>query len=230
MNVKTQHIQNLVVLAYVDGVIDQEEIELLHELAQEIGISPEELDHWLENSQELALRIPDSNQEREKHLIDMINLSNSDGHFSHAEFELCQLMAEKLPYDGLIHAIHKRMNRSYLKNLVALASSDGKIDPSEMDVLKDAAQKAGVSQAELEEMLRTVEDFQYYIPESYDDRETQLIQMLSLAIADGEFSKSEYSLCKMVAEKLDFSEQELNMIIKLSFRGKMEFQVTKEYP
>jgi hypothetical protein len=224
MNKNTQHIQNLVVLAYVDGVIEQEEIDLLHELALEIGISDEELDHWLENAENLVLNIPESAEEREKHLINMINLSNSDGHFSHAEFELCQFMAEKLPYNGLRQAINKRMNRSYLKNLVALASSDGKVDDNEMEVLIDAARKADVDEPELKEMLDTVEEYKYYIPESYEDREMQLIQMLSLAIADGEFSESEYDMCKMVAEKLDFSERELNLIIKLSFRGKMEFQ------
>jgi uncharacterized tellurite resistance protein B-like protein len=133
-------------------------------------------------------------------------------------------MAEKLPYDGLRMAIDKRMNRSYLKNLVALACSDGKVDDNEMEVLVDAAEKAGVSEADLHQMLDTVEEYKYYIPESYEDREMQLIQMLSLAIADGEFSESEYDLCKMVAAKLDFSERELNLIIKLSFRGKMEFQ------
>ncbi|MEJ2005527.1 MAG: hypothetical protein P8X57_11305, partial [Cyclobacteriaceae bacterium] len=145
MKNNTQHIQNLVVLAHVDGVIEQEEIDLLHELAEEIGISAKDVDHWLENANELVLSIPNTNEEREQHLINMINLSNSDGHFSHAEYELCQLMAEKLPYSGLKQAISKRMNRSYLKNLVALASSDGKVDKSEMEVLRDAAAKADVS-------------------------------------------------------------------------------------
>jgi tellurite resistance protein len=226
MNSSTQHIQNLVVLAHIDGVIDQDELNLLRELAEEIGISAEELNHWLENANELVLKIPSSNKEREEHLINMINLSNSDGHFSHAEYELCLLVSEKLPFNGLRQAISKRMNRSYLKNLVALASSDGKIDQSEMDVLKDAALKAEVPEDELKHMIDTVSEYRYYIPESYDDRETQLIQMISLAIADGEFSENEYNLCKMVAEKLDFTERELNMIIKLSFGGKMEFKLS----
>ncbi|MCA6074264.1 hypothetical protein [Fulvivirga sedimenti] len=219
----TQHIQNLVVLAFVDGVIDPEELDLLHELAEEIGISPEELDHWLENAEELVLKFPNSLEERERHLINMINLANSDGEFSQSEYELCKLMADKLPYQGLSQALNKRMNKAYLKNLVALACSDGKVDKSEMDVLLDSAEKAGVSETELKSMISNAEEYKYYIPESYEDRETQLIQMLSLAIADGEFTRDEYNLCKMVAEKLDFTERELNLIIKLSFRGKTEF-------
>ena len=224
MNNNTNHIQNLVVLANIDGVIDAEEIAVIRELAEDIGIDGTELDSWLDNAEALVLNIPESDEERERHLIDMINVSNSDGHFSQAEFEICQLVAEKLPYNGLVQAIHKRMNRSYLKNLVALAASDGRIDPSEMALLREAAGKAGVEDKELLEMLDSAQEFGYFIPESYEDRETQLIQMLSMAIADGEFSESEYELCKMVAEKLDFTERELNLIIKLSFKGKMEFE------
>ncbi len=228
MNTNTQHIQNLVVLAFVDGVIDPEELDLLHDLAEEIGISTSELDHWLENAEELVLKFPNTMEDRERHLIDMINLANSDGHFSQSEFDLCKLMADKLPYEGLSQALNKRMNKSYLKNLVALACSDGNVDKSEMDVLIEAAENAGVSESDLKDMIANVQEYKYYIPESYEDRETQLIQMLTLAIADGEFSKDEYNLCKMVAEKLDFTERELNLIIKLSFKGAMTFEEDEE--
>ncbi len=217
------HIKNLVVLAHVDGVIDTEEIELLHELAEEIGITAEELDHWLENASELILNIPEAVEERERHLVNMISLANSDGHFSQSEYELCKLMADKLPYSGLGQALAMRMNKSYLKNLVALATSDGNVDDTEMNLLSEAAEKAGVSKHELQIMIDGADEYKYYIPESYEDRETQLIQMLTLAIADGDFSEDEYSLCKMVAEKLDFTEKELQLIIRLSFKGNVSF-------
>ncbi len=217
------HIKNLVVLAHVDGVIDPEEIELLHELAEEIGISAEELDHWLENAEELVLKIPETVEERERHLVNMISLANSDGHFSQSEYELCKLISDKLTYSGLGQALDMRMNKSYLKNLVALACSDGTVDQKEMAILEDAAARAGVDRDGLKHMIDTADEYKYYIPESYEDRETQLIQMLTMAIADGEFSEDEYSLCKMVAEKLEFTEKELQLIIKLSFKGNVSF-------
>ena len=154
----------------------------------------------------------------------MINISSSDGHFSQAEFDMCQLMAEKLPYSGLKQAIQTRMNRSYLKNLVVLAGSDGVIHPEEILVLKEAALNAGVSDEELSQMIDNYRDYKYYIPESYEERGIQLLQMVSLAAADGEFSPEEYKLCKMVAEKLDFTKEELDLIIKLSIRDKPALQ------
>lgn len=221
------YIKNLVILSYADGVLSELEQELLREKAGEIGIGPQELNNWVENAADLVFELPGTSEEREHQLINMIDMSNVDGEFSQEEYDLCLLMAEKLPYSGLSQALTRRMNRANLKNLVALACSDGKLDDSEMSILQEAAGSIGVSDEELEELIEYSKEFRYLIPESYEDRETQLIQMLTLAIADGQFSLDEYNLCKMVAEKLDFSERELQLIIKLCFRGEQEFDLDK---
>ncbi len=221
------HIKNLIVLACADGIIEDSELDLLTERAREVNIPIDDLETWLNNANELVLEIPKNDRERERHLINMINMSTSDGYFSQEEYELCKMIAQKLPSQGLNHALTFNMNLSHLKNLVALACSDGKVDESEMKLLREAATNAGVSENELQKLIERGNDFQYLIPESEEDRETQLIQMLSLAIADGEFSEDEYDLCKMVAQKLGFTEQELELIIKLSFNGEVKYSPSK---
>lgn len=221
------HIKNLIVLACADGVIEDTELDILTEKAREVNIPINDLETWLNNANELALDIPKNDRERERHLINMINMSTSDGYFSQEEYDLCRMIAEKLPYAGLNHALTFNMNLSHLKNLVALACSDGKVDESELSVLKEAANNAGVSEGELNKLIERGNDFQYLIPESEEDRETQLIQMLSLAIADGEFSEDEYELCQMVAQKLGFTDDELELIIRLSFKGEISYSSSK---
>lgn len=221
------HIKNLIVLACADGVIEDSELDLLAEKAKEVNISMNDLETWLNNANELVLDIPKNDRERERHLINMINMSTSDGYFSQEEYNLCRMIAEKLPYSGLNHALTFNMNLSHLKNLVALACSDGKVEEAELKVLREAAANSGVSEGELQKLIERGNDFQYLIPESEDDRETQLVQMLSLAIADGEFSEDEYDLCKMVAEKLGFTEEELDLIIRLSFKGEVNYTPSK---
>lgn len=218
------HIKNLIVLACADGVIDDSELDLLTQKAREVNIPINELEMWLNNAHELAIDIPKNDRDRERHLINMINMSTSDGYFSQEEYDLCKMIADKLPYSGLNHALTFNMNRSHLKNLVALACSDGKVDEAELRVLKEAAVNSGVSENELYKLIDNGNDFQYLIPESEEDRETQLIQMLSLAIADGEFTEDEYDLCKMVAIKLGFTEDELQLIIRLSFKGDAKYK------
>lgn len=218
------HIKNLIVLACADGVIEDSELDLLTEKAREVNIPLNDLEMWLNNADQLVLDIPKNDRDRERHLINMINMSTSDGYFSQEEYDLCMMIAEKLPYSGLSHALTFNMNRSHLKNLVALACSDGTVDDAELAVLKEAAINSGVSESELFKLIERGNEFQYLIPESEEDRETQLIQMLSLAIADGEFTEDEYELCKLVATKLGYTEEELLLIIRLSFRGESKYQ------
>ncbi|QSE98878.1 tellurite resistance TerB family protein [Fulvivirga lutea] len=224
----TNHLKNLVVLAYSDGVFEESELHNLRNAAKELGVPIEQLDKWIADADNIVLTLPEDNAEREKQLISMIKMSTADGYFSQDEYDLCLRIAEKLGYDGLGQALNFCMNESNLKNLIALASADGKIDDSEMAVIEEAAENAGVDKARLAEMLAMGSEFVHVIPELEEDRETQLIQMLSLAIADGEFTADEYQLCKTVAERLGFTQTELDMIIKLSFQGKIELDGIRE--
>jgi uncharacterized tellurite resistance protein B-like protein len=148
----------------------------------------------------------------------MINLSFSDDEFSQEEYDLCKMIADKLDYSGLHRALTRSMNRSHLKNLVVLAATDGEVHETEIEVLYKAADNAGISHEEVQSMLSKSKELQYLIPEDDEDKETQLIQMLSLAIADGKFTIEEYDLCKSVAKKLGFNEFELKLILNLSFK------------
>ncbi|MEM1405807.1 MAG: hypothetical protein AAGG59_03450 [Bacteroidota bacterium] len=219
---RSEHLKNLVVLAFSDGNIDEGELKILKHAAEEAGISESELNSWIENAENIILSIPENDLDRENHLIDMIGMATADDTFTQDEYDLCMTISEKLGYDGLGAALSRKMSESNLKNLIALASADGHVDEKELEVIKDAAKSAGFTDEKLQDWLKKGSEFVHVIPEREEDRETQLIQMLSLAIADGEFSADEYALCKTVAERLGFTKQELDMIIKLSFRGEMK--------
>ena len=224
------HLKNLVVLAYSDGVLEDEELENLRNAATELGVDQSQLDEWLADADNIVMSMPTNDVEREKQLISMIRMATSDGFFSQDEYDLCLGIAEKLGYNGLGEALNMCMGESNLKNLIALASADGNVDESELAVIKDAAKLANVSDEKLEEFLKVGSDFIHVIPEREEDRETQLIQMLSLAIADGEFTADEYELCRTVAERLGFSQAELDMIIKLSFKGDIQLEELRDEP
>lgn len=224
------HLKNLVVLAYSDGVFEEAELNNLRNAANELGVSQEQLDVWIKDADNIVLSMPQNDGEREKQLIGMIRMATSDGYFSQDEYDLCLRIAEKLGYNGLGEALNTCMCESNLKNLIALASADGEIDESELAVIRDAAKAAKVSDEKLEEFLKIGSDFVHVIPEREEDRETQLIQMLSLAIADGEFTADEYELCRTVAERLSFTQQELDMIIRLSFKGDIQLDKLRDEP
>jgi uncharacterized tellurite resistance protein B-like protein len=62
-------------------------------------------------------------------------------------------------------------------------------------------------------MLSKASEYAYLIPQNHKDRETQLGEMIDLALIDGELSPAEVELINMVGEKLGFSQPEVDQIV-----------------
>jgi tellurite resistance protein len=102
----------------------------------------------------------------------------------------------------------------HFRNLVSLSAADGKIDDVERVALSKIAYEQGIPLDRLNVMLTHASEYVYLIPQNLKEKEHQLEEMLQLAYVDGEFSPAERELITMVSEKLGFSSQELEKIIK----------------
>jgi len=102
----------------------------------------------------------------------------------------------------------------HFRNLISLSAADGKIEEVERIALSKIAYENGISSDRLNVMLQRANEYSYLIPQNHHDREMQLQQMLDLAHIDGEFAPAERELIGMVAEKLGFTEAELEQIIE----------------
>jgi uncharacterized tellurite resistance protein B-like protein len=101
----------------------------------------------------------------------------------------------------------------HFRNLVSLSAADGKIEEIELVALNKIAYEQGIPVDRLNVMLSKAHEYRYLIPQNLTEREKQLDQMIELALCDGEFAPAEVELIAMVAEKLGFSQQELDQII-----------------
>ena len=102
----------------------------------------------------------------------------------------------------------------HFRNLVSLSAADGEIQEIERITLSKIAYEKGIPMDRMNFMLTKANEYQYLIPQNDVEREKQLVDMIHLAMVDGEFAKAELDLIKMVAEKLGFSPDELNTIIE----------------
>jgi uncharacterized tellurite resistance protein B-like protein len=102
----------------------------------------------------------------------------------------------------------------HFRNLVSLSAADGKIEEVERVALSKIAYENGIPLDRLNIMLQRADEYVYLIPQNHEEREVQLQQMLDLAHVDGDFAPAERELIGMVAEKLGFTEEELNTIIE----------------
>ena len=102
----------------------------------------------------------------------------------------------------------------HFRNLVSLSSVDGKIDDTERVALTKIAFEQGIPLDRLNIMLSRADEYAYLIPQNNKDRETQLDEMIDLALIDGVMAPAELELITMVAEKLGFSKEELEEILE----------------
>ena len=102
----------------------------------------------------------------------------------------------------------------HFRNLISLSAADGKIEETERIALAKIAYERGIPLERMNVMLKHADEYKYLIPQNMIEREKQLEEMIHFAKVDGEFAKAEFDLITHVAEKLGFSQQELEHFIK----------------
>src|SRR5689334_1583977 len=101
----------------------------------------------------------------------------------------------------------------HFRNLVSLSAADGVIEESERVALSKIAYDKGIPFDRMNMMLSKAAEYQFLIPQNMIDREKQLQDMIDFAKVDGNFCKAELDLITTVAERLGFSQEELNQFL-----------------
>lgn len=101
----------------------------------------------------------------------------------------------------------------HFRNLVSLSAVDGVIKDVERVALSHIAFEREIPLDRLNIMLSRANEYVYLIPQNQNEKETQLREMIDLALIDGEISPAEMELITMVAEKLGFDKNALETIM-----------------
>ena len=110
MKIKIEHFANIVAVAFADGKLTDEELDLLQTRAIENGLPETEVKKLIENAKDLEFKIPMNQVEREEQLSEAVLMSMIDGEISPTEYELCLKIAEKLGF-----------NEKYLNYIIELS-------------------------------------------------------------------------------------------------------------
>lgn len=93
------HINILVQLARIDGVVVQEEIDLITEIATNYGMSSEEISACFEDPDHVGDLSDLAADEKYEHIYNMVQLMKIDGRLYKEEIQYCAKMATRLGYD-----------------------------------------------------------------------------------------------------------------------------------
>ena len=100
---RKSHLRNLIALAMKDGQLDRREKDLLEIIAQEWGLSSDEIGVIEADPNKIEFVVPDSPDTRFAMLYDTVEMAIIDGELKRAELDICDALAHRLGFPA--HAI-----------------------------------------------------------------------------------------------------------------------------
>jgi len=95
------HFRNLVLLAQVDGNIDDSELLLLRKIGQHIGLTYTQIGNILDNPNDYRVIPPVSKDERYENMIDLIRMVIADSIIDDKETKLLERFAVQIGYKSI---------------------------------------------------------------------------------------------------------------------------------
>jgi len=120
---------------------------------------------------------------------------------------------------GFFENEQTRKVKSHIQNLAALAKSDGHLDEREMKFIVAVGKKNGIRSAEIESLVANSTTGGLVVPDNDSERFDQLFDMVDMMLADGIVDDNEMDFCTIMAEKLGFRKDVVNLLIKQISQG-----------
>ena len=118
-----------------------------------------------------------------------------------------------MSFIDLFKSRESREKLSHLKNLVAVAFADGKLEDNEMAALATVMARDGLTPSDLERCIKKPQGIKFLPPETPDQRVVYLKDMVLLMMCDGNIDDKELALCKATAIALGFKHEVIDTMI-----------------
>ena len=102
---------------------------------------------------------------------------------------------------------------SHIRNLLALAITDGSFDNQEKELVFEIAINSGITAAELKQIDQNPASIPYIKPDTNEERIDQLYDLVLLMMVNKEIEQNELSLCKTMAINLGIEISVVNRLI-----------------
>lgn len=118
-----------------------------------------------------------------------------------------------MSFIDLFKSRESRGKLSHLKNLVAVAFADGKLEDNEMAALATVMARDGLTPSDLERCIKKPKGIKFLPPETPGQRAVYLKDMVLLMMCDGDIDDRELVLCKATAIALGFKHEVVDAMI-----------------
>lgn len=88
---------------------------------------------------------------------------------------------------------------SMFKDLVGVASRDGKLVPNELRLLGAMGKNMGLTQKDIEKVLKKPESIKFVVPKDNSEKIKHVLRLVHMMLVDGRIDKRENDFCISVA-------------------------------
>jgi len=113
----------------------------------------------------------------------------------------------------------KRIKKQHFLNLIQVSRIDGKFSQSEMDMLHREGRKFGLTDPEIDQLIKSESTHSYDPPYSLRDKFEQLYNVAVMILADEEVTESEKKMLKRFAIEAGFNDNVIEKLLNLLLDG-----------
>jgi hypothetical protein len=113
----------------------------------------------------------------------------------------------------------KRINKQYFLNLIQVSRIDGKFSQQEMEMLHREGKKFGLTDPEIDQLIKSESTHTYDPPYSLRDKFEQLYNVAVMILADEEVTESEKRMLKRFAIEAGFNDDVIEKLYSLLLDG-----------
>lgn len=113
----------------------------------------------------------------------------------------------------------KRISKEHYIHLVQVSKADGKINPSELDLLHREGRKFGLTDPEIDTIIQYEANHNYNPPYSLAEKFEHLYNVAEMVVADEVVTEGERRLLKRFAIEAGFSDKTIPKLIDLLLTG-----------
>lgn len=108
---------------------------------------------------------------------------------------------------------------AYFQNLYIVAAADQQLSREEANFLVEVAQIMGIPSDQSTRIMTQRDHLEFIIPETEEERNTQLEDIITMMIIDRKIHEREYNLCLKFAEKIGHDRKAFEQIMFKVVRG-----------
>lgn len=109
--------------------------------------------------------------------------------------------------------------KNHIKNLLALARSDGHMHPKEEALLYKIAKRYGLKDRQVQTLIEAQEKYEVNVPDNHNDKMNLLYDLVLMVYADDVVDKHEVQFCEGVVKSFGMKEELVEWLLNEFERG-----------